>query len=216
MNHRMISPLEAYSKGAQSLIVAAEKLVALRGVEGASVREILRKAGHANNSAVYHHFGSKEKLIVAAFNARQQQIDVIRKRRLEEAGEFPPTVAAIIELIMMPVIDTFRGERLGIFARFVLQLIIHDPQGESYARRNDPPIIHDINIRFRAALPELPDDVFFLRYAIATTYFLHGIVYALHVEKDGNPYLASDAYWRDLVRGASATMLADYRPDGTS
>lgn len=209
----MNSPLDVYSRGAQALILAAERLVADRGVEGTSIREILRQAGHANNSAVYHHFGSKEQLIATVFNVRQKQVDGFRQRRMEEAESFPASVKGIMELILIPVLDAFSGDGLITFAQFILQLILHDPESELFSGENEPPVIHEINRRFRATLPELPDNVFVLRYSMATTYFLHGIIYASRLTNARNDYLPSPAFWRDLVDGASATMLAAYRPD---
>ncbi len=68
------------SPSALRLVVAAERLFALRGIEGVSLRQISAEAGSANNSAVHYHFGSKAALIRAIFQYRLPQI--IHERRL--------------------------------------------------------------------------------------------------------------------------------------
>ena len=47
--------------------LAAERLFALHGIDGVSLRQIAAEAGSANNSAVHYHFGSKTGLIAAIF-----------------------------------------------------------------------------------------------------------------------------------------------------
>ena len=57
----------APSASALRLVLAAERLFALHGIDGVSLRQIASEAGSANNSAVHYHFGSKEGLIGAIF-----------------------------------------------------------------------------------------------------------------------------------------------------
>ena len=64
----------APSAAALRLVVAAERLFALHGIDGVSLRQIAAEAGSANNSAVHYHFGSKEGLIEAIFRHRLPQI----------------------------------------------------------------------------------------------------------------------------------------------
>lgn len=68
------------SPSALRLIIVAERLFALHGIDGVSLRQIAAEAGSANNSAVHYHFGSKEGLIQAIFGHRLPQI--ISERRL--------------------------------------------------------------------------------------------------------------------------------------
>jgi AcrR family transcriptional regulator len=47
------------------LMVAAERLFALNGVEGVTLREIQVAAGQANSSVITYHFGSQAGLVRA-------------------------------------------------------------------------------------------------------------------------------------------------------
>ena len=54
----------------EQILLAAERMIADRGVDGVSMRQIGTAVGSGNNSAVLYHFGSKEKLVEAIFEYR--------------------------------------------------------------------------------------------------------------------------------------------------
>src|SRR5262249_38943160 len=62
----------------EQIVLAAESLVAQRGVEGGSVRQMGGGAGNGNNSAVQYHFGTKERLVQGVFEYRLPRL---RERR---------------------------------------------------------------------------------------------------------------------------------------
>lgn len=75
-----IADTVAPSPSALRLVVAAERLFALHGIDGVSLRQIATEAGSANNSAVHYHFGSKQGLITAIFQHRLARL--LSERRL--------------------------------------------------------------------------------------------------------------------------------------
>ncbi len=62
-----------YSEKQIAIINAAEKLFAIKGFDGASVRDIAHEAD-INVAMISYYFGSKEKLMEAVFDARSQHI----------------------------------------------------------------------------------------------------------------------------------------------
>ncbi|MFE1320098.1 TetR/AcrR family transcriptional regulator [Kitasatospora phosalacinea] len=64
------------------LIRSAERLFAAHGVHGAQLREVVRRAGQANPSAVQYHFGSREGLLDAVMAERQQRTERALTERL--------------------------------------------------------------------------------------------------------------------------------------
>ncbi|HEY0272040.1 MAG TPA: TetR/AcrR family transcriptional regulator [Chitinophaga sp.] len=60
-----------YTKKQMAIIEAAEKLFAVKGFEGASVRDIAHEA-NTNVSMISYYFGSKEKLMEAVFDHRTE------------------------------------------------------------------------------------------------------------------------------------------------
>ncbi|MFF4344045.1 TetR/AcrR family transcriptional regulator [Kitasatospora sp. NPDC001540] len=66
------------------LIRSAERLFAAQGVYGAQLREVVRRAGQANPSAVQYHFGSREGLLDAVMAERQQRTERALAERLPQ------------------------------------------------------------------------------------------------------------------------------------
>jgi AcrR family transcriptional regulator len=85
------------------LVVAAERLFAVHGIDGVSLRQIAVEAGSSNNSAVHYHFGSKEALIGAIFQHRLPQL--ISERRLLAARCDPDDLRSRFEAQYLPVLN---------------------------------------------------------------------------------------------------------------
>jgi AcrR family transcriptional regulator len=90
------------------VIEAAEKLFAMRGIEGVSVRDITQ-AAEVNLAAINYHFGTKYGL---AAEVLKQCIDPINASRLDlldqvekEAGKKPPKLEAVLEAMIRPAVE---------------------------------------------------------------------------------------------------------------
>lgn len=93
----------ATSASGLRIVVAAERLFALHGIDGVSLRQISAEAGSSNNSAVHYHFGSKEGLIAAIFHHRLPQL--ISERRLLTARCDPDDLRSRFEAQFLPVLN---------------------------------------------------------------------------------------------------------------
>ncbi|HEX4094261.1 MAG TPA: TetR family transcriptional regulator [Trebonia sp.] len=69
------------------LMVTAERLFAMNGVEGVSLREIQAAAGQSNSSVITYHFGSQAGLVRALLEFRYQRINARRAELLQEARD---------------------------------------------------------------------------------------------------------------------------------
>jgi AcrR family transcriptional regulator len=111
----------------QKLLDAAERLFAMRGVDGVTVREILAAAGQRNMAALYYHFGTKEDLIRTLVVRGARLIDERRNRMLDEleTGGAAPTVRQAVEALVRPsvgLVGNGRGEATYIRFHVLLQL----------------------------------------------------------------------------------------------
>jgi AcrR family transcriptional regulator len=97
----MTDPEVAPSASALRLVVAAERLFAIHGIEGVSLRQIAVEAGSGNNSAVHYHFGSKDGLIAAIFQHRLPQL--IGEQRLLATRCAPGDLRSRLEAQFLPV-----------------------------------------------------------------------------------------------------------------
>ena len=69
------------------LMVTAERLIAMNGVEGVSLREIQAAAGQSNSSVISYHFGSQAGLVRAVLEFRYRKINARRAELLQEARD---------------------------------------------------------------------------------------------------------------------------------
>ena len=90
------------SPSALRLVWAAERLFALHGIDGVSLRQVATEAGSNNNSAVHYHFGSKKGLIEAIFQHRLPRL--ISERRLLAARCDPGDLRSRLEAHYLPLL----------------------------------------------------------------------------------------------------------------
>ncbi|MRI34050.1 hypothetical protein EOPP23_13720 [Endozoicomonas sp. OPT23] len=104
----------------EALIRSAERLIAERGIDAVSDREIAREAGQRNNSAVQYHFGDRAGLISAILDYRMVPLNEQRfsmMAELEERGEYD--VSDLVSILVMPYINQL-NELAGETAYFSL------------------------------------------------------------------------------------------------
>jgi AcrR family transcriptional regulator len=190
---------------AQKLVLATEKLVAERGVEGTSVREILRRANQKNNSAIYLYFGNREKLIKQTFDIRQAELEAERTRRVEMSGTVPDDTLALLKMLLEPVLTCFEREARLVFAQFILHLILHDTNSPVFSDMDRPPTTGRIMRALRSSCPDLPDDMFRFRIIMAVTQFLQAIVYRDGAGFAGSPP-AEGPFWHDVLKSLAAAL----------
>lgn len=102
------------------LMREAERLFGTHGVEAVSLRDIVRAAGHKNESAVHYHFGSKSKLVDAVIAERLKHIEARR-------------------VVMLGAIEADRATTdvkrlMGAFVEPLADEVLTAPGGEDYIR----------------------------------------------------------------------------------
>jgi AcrR family transcriptional regulator len=107
------------SASALRIVVAAERLFALQGIDGVSLRQISAEAGSGNNSAVHYHFGSKDGLITAIFRHRLPQL--LAERRMLVARCDPDDLRSRLEAHFLPLLHLAEATD-NLYVSFVEQL----------------------------------------------------------------------------------------------
>ncbi len=94
---------EALRTTALQLLLTAERLIALHGTEGVSLRQIAAEAGSSNNSAIRYHFGSKEGMLSAVLAYRLD--DLTHRRTLLRSRADPDDLRARLEAHLVPLVE---------------------------------------------------------------------------------------------------------------
>jgi len=171
------------------LVVAAEKLFAVNGFHGTSIRAICRSAG-CGKASVHYYFKIKDQLVLAVLESRMPSLAARRAEMLDtlDSADCQPSVQSIVETIIIPMVELIKAE---------------GDSGWDY-------------IKFMAKLLHERPDLIWVIYdkynSENSSRQLKGLLKAL-------PQISSDVIQRRLVFGAtiSVDFLAnpiDFSPDG--
>lgn len=155
------------------LLDAAELLVAERGVEGVSLREIGAAAGQRNNSAAQYHFGSKAGLLAAVLERRMGPINSRRLELLDKLDD--DDVAGLVDAWFRPFAEAVLVDPPTGYARFIAQVVTH-PAFEGFRAEHRDGVmagLTGVGDRLLAALDHLPRDVAVDRIRLAGVAAVH-------------------------------------------
>ncbi|MFB4425931.1 TetR/AcrR family transcriptional regulator [Streptomyces sp. QL37] len=110
----------------EAIMTAAERLYAEHGLSNVSNRQIGEAAGQGNNTVVSYHFGSRATLVRAIMAKHGTDVDAIRARHVEAAGD-STDLRDWVRCLVRPVTDHHAA--LGVpswHARFAAQ-VMTDP-----------------------------------------------------------------------------------------
>jgi AcrR family transcriptional regulator len=204
----------ARSASALRIVLAAERLFALHGIDGVSLRQISSEGGSANNSAVHYHFGSKEGLIGAIFRHRLPQLT--SERRLLASRCDPGDLRSRFEAHYLPVLHMAEAPD-NHYVSFVEQI-----QRRALATGVDVPEPHGLpalpeegqrsNEAFRADLHELlahiDEPARSMRIADAQSLALHAAADRERAVASGAPLPPFDLYVSSLLDGITGFLAA--------
>ena len=106
------------------LIAAGEHLFATQGIHGAQMRDIVRAAGQANDSAVHYHFGSRGGLLAAICQQHVEEMEPEREALLAAQGDAPGLERVIADLVR-PTAARLQSQAGRYFLRITAQLAGH-------------------------------------------------------------------------------------------
>lgn len=143
------------------IIGVAERMIASKGAEQVSIRDITREAG-VNLAAINYHFGSKERLFAEALARSITAINAVRMALLDRAedraGGRLPSVEALLEAFILPLLHTDEAEcnRYAHTAKMLSRFFLNpDEEIMRMLRPHFMPLKERLLRLFAAALPEL-------------------------------------------------------------
>ena len=146
------------------MLDVAERLFAQKGIDGVSIREIVRESGQSNLSAAHYHFGSREALLAALLMRRLRTINELRNNRLDalEVAGLAGDVHAIVKATLLPLAEVVKATDWGPnYVRVVAQVILNSQS--HVLSLVDPDAVSGLvrsNKMLRKVLRHLPPQVF--------------------------------------------------------
>jgi AcrR family transcriptional regulator len=190
---------------------AAERLIALYGVEGVSFRQILIEAKQRNKYAISLYFGGKDELLTAIVSRRVTEMNVRRKVLVAEA-EARGTMndpRTLLEITYRPLAEVSDATGEYTYARFLHQALLYRTFNYNWPALS-PEVAefsHSANRRLRALVPDMPDAFFYRRVeAIAGLYLSSMSARALRVSS-GRPTMPFATFFDDLMDMMTAVFL---------
>jgi AcrR family transcriptional regulator len=169
------------------LISVAERLFAERGIEAVSLREIGAAASQRNNSAAQYHFGSRDGLVDAIFEARMAPIDHRRRALVDEieAAGATTDVRALCEAFVVPLAEAETEGGPSWYARFLAQ-VVFDPGFDLFATRRLPVTtgLRKVIELLNDCLGHLPPALRAERLLLAGTLVVHGLANRERTQQD--------------------------------
>ena len=185
------------SPTAEKMLRVAERLIAEKGIDGVSSRELAREAGQKNHSAVNYHFGSFEGLLNAIIDLRAKTINDRREAMLSVLlnGSSPPSLAQLLEAMIRPLAEELlRGDGKSRYLNLLGQLLSRPRwQALFFANRARSTALLQIASLMDEQLPAaMPEAIRHSRQHLMGRHIIHSV-----------------AYWDELQHSGAVTMTAD-------
>jgi AcrR family transcriptional regulator len=144
------------------LLTTAKRLFAERGLDGVSLREIVREAGIKHATAVQYHFGDREGLVKAILAPHEERVDTRRDAMLDEyEANGAPDCRSVAAMLVRPLARELEDAEGSYFLRIYAQSLqrahgMYTDTGTSvwrWRRHADvflPPGVADFHPRFSA------------------------------------------------------------------
>ncbi len=187
----------------ERLLDAAEQVMAERGFNAASLRQITSRAG-ANLAAVNYHFGSKLELVQAVFARRLGPMNAERLEQLEavmaEAGDGRPDLRGILRAFLGPALGMGRSEGREFFVMVARAHSAPNVELNEAFVSQFGEVIERFREALQRALPGAPlSDVFWslhfiigaLCHTVVSTHLLTLATNGLCTDEDGDAVLES-------------------------
>lgn len=183
------------------MVEAAERLMAERGIEAVSLREVGAAAGQRNNSAAQYHFGTKDGLVSAVIDRRSAPVEQARARMIEELGDREPSVRELLEIFVTPLVETLREP--SHYLRFLHQVMLARA-ADSRRLESQQPGVRFMNEGLHRHSPEISPARFLRRSTWIAQMTLQVLA---DVERTGTPQHLDDIT-HDLLTALEALATA--------
>jgi AcrR family transcriptional regulator len=171
---------ELHADTRSAILDVAERLFSQNGVEGTSVREIIR-AAEVNLGAINYHFGTKERLAIEVFARRLEPVNRERIARLDAlekaAGRRKVALEPIIDAMVRPAVEAKESGDPGCddFMRLISRCFQEpNPELKKFVELQFAEVARRFDSAILRAIPGLPPGELFWRMAFLFGALHHG------------------------------------------
>lgn len=190
----------------RTLLIAAEKLFAERGIEAVPLRDIGIAAGQKNHAVVQYHFGDRTTLVreLVAFRA-----PIAEDRRVEMLADLlvrgRPEVADLVRVFVLPLAGHLKPDNhyLAFMSRYIIE---HGGYG-GLSPQNPAVSVDTLHSLVAKLLSDIPQDVVEERWMVTMTSTIHTMA-RYQTMQAVQPALPVLDYLDDLVRFLTAGLMA--------
>lgn len=200
----MASSTPPFKDAKRHLLLTAERLFAVHGFNGVSLREIAQAAGSRNNNAVQYHFGSREGLMEALHILRVNDMEDLRQEMLmqAEAQGLLGDSLTLLQILCLPHLTLKAEDGSHPYAGFLVHYVTRHWQAPApdaaIGTGGVGPAQKRVVELIGASLGDLPPAMKRSRSMLALLLFLNALLRRDHL---GGPDLIEDA-----LRSAHAAL----------
>ncbi|WP_028217302.1 TetR/AcrR family transcriptional regulator [Paraburkholderia oxyphila] len=150
----------------------AQRLFALRGLDGVSVQDIISAAGQRNSASLRYYFGNKQELARELIVDGARLIDEDRQARVDRLeAEGGMTVRAVLGALLMPMFDLADRTGQATYIRMIANLQLNNRAFLREALENKWNVGYQrCNALLRDLLPQLPPAIIDHRLSLVGIY----------------------------------------------
>lgn len=190
-----------------SLLRAAERLFASRGVDNVSMREIAVAAGQRNHAAAEYHFGDKRELIEALLHRHSGPVDegfVPALDRLRHEGR--ESIESIITVLVTPMVAILGDDDGGVDYLFICAELTNSPSFPiTSLRAANGPGATELSMRLMQQMGELDPALLPFRM-VRTASVLFGSIASYQRLTSAGLFLSREAFRLDLIASLTALL----------
>ena len=194
------------------VLAAAERLFAVHGFQGVSVRDITAEA-RVNLASVNYHFGSKDGLLFEIFRRRTAELNRERARMLHEAedrhGGAPPVRAILTALIEPPLRWSAPTNARRISLQFIIRARSEGTDAMREVLSTDVSHLRRFADALIAARPDLPPGEIYWRL-----HFVLGMIHNNRFAEFDRLHVLSDGVTREGDIDALLGRMVDFAEAG--
>lgn len=201
------------------LTLAAERVFALHGLSGATLRQIREEAGQKNESVIHYHFGSREAIIESILHLRSKPMDEQRFALMEvarrENNGTPLSGAQISRCCLMPLAHyVLDDNEPGYYMRFLASLRSDRRAWRRFVGLHDGALNECLREMHRAK-PYMPTSILDQRFVSMLYIHLNGMAAIEQIqETKGGAFRPEEGWIRveDLIATGAAIYDAPLSP----